>query len=169
MGIRGLVRRHLYIKTPSWAPFQYKDVILPVKGPHYKDRAVSRQSYLYNGNPHTCKDHLYTFKYFKCKAPHIVTRPIKTVIRLFKKQTLITDKVFMDKSKRSFLQGFYSLSGKTSYRQISWSLEATRIVFRLLQSSKIWQAHRQQRYRDTCQISERFGNFMQSRVFETSR
>ena len=32
------------------------------------------------------------------------------------------------------LQGLYSLSGKTSYRKISWSLEAARFVFRLFQS-----------------------------------
>ena len=31
-------------------------------------------------------------------------------------------------------QGLYSLSGKTSYRKISWSLEAARFVFRLFQS-----------------------------------
>ena len=31
-------------------------------------------------------------------------------------------------------QGLYSLSGKTSYRKISWSLEAARFEFRLFQS-----------------------------------
>ena len=31
-------------------------------------------------------------------------------------------------------QGLYSLSGKTSYRKISWSLEAARFVFKLFQS-----------------------------------
>ena len=31
-------------------------------------------------------------------------------------------------------QGLYSLSGKTSYRKISWSLEATRFGFKLFQS-----------------------------------
>ena len=31
-------------------------------------------------------------------------------------------------------QGLYSLSGKTSYRKISWSLEAARFGFKLLQS-----------------------------------
>ena len=29
------------------------------------------------------------------------------------------------------IQGLYSLSGKTSYRKISWSLEAAKFVFRL--------------------------------------
>ena len=32
------------------------------------------------------------------------------------------------------LQGVYSLSGKTSYRKISWSLEAARFGFKLFQS-----------------------------------
>ena len=32
------------------------------------------------------------------------------------------------------LQGLYSLSGKTSYRKISWSLEAARFGFKLFQS-----------------------------------
>ena len=31
------------------------------------------------------------------------------------------------------LQGLYSLSGKTSYRKISWSLEAARFGFKLFQ------------------------------------
>ena len=33
-----------------------------------------------------------------------------------------------------FIQGLYSLSGKTSYRKISWSLEAARFGFNLFQS-----------------------------------
>ena len=33
-------------------PYQYRDT-------HYKDKTVSRPSYLYNGNPHTWKDRLY--------------------------------------------------------------------------------------------------------------
>ena len=32
------------------------------------------------------------------------------------------------------LPGLYSLSGRTSYRKISWSVEAARFMFRLLQS-----------------------------------
>ena len=34
----------------------------------------------------------------------------------------------------SSMQGLYSLSGKTSYRKISWSLEAARFGFKLFQS-----------------------------------
>ena len=34
----------------------------------------------------------------------------------------------------SYFQGLYSLSGKTSYRKISWSLEAARFGFKLFQS-----------------------------------
>ena len=33
-----------------------------------------------------------------------------------------------------YIQGLYSLSGKTSYRKISWSLEAARFGFKLFQS-----------------------------------
>ena len=35
---------------------------------------------------------------------------------------------------RPWLQGLYSLSGKTSYRQISWSLEAARLGFIMIVS-----------------------------------
>ena len=37
-------------------------------------------------------------------------------------------------SKNSTFQGLYSLIGKTSYRKISWSLEAARFGFKLFQS-----------------------------------
>ena len=40
--------------------------------------------------------------------------------------------------------GFYSVSGKTSYRKISWSIEAARFRFRLFHPSEIWLAFRQQ-------------------------
>ena len=67
-------------------------------------------------------------------------------------------------------QGLYSLSGKTSYRQISWSLEATRLMLQWSYRSEIWQALQQQRCRGTCQISERLEKFKsESRGFETSR
>ena len=36
--------------------------------------------------------------------------------------------------ERDWHQGLYSLSGKTSYRKISWSLEAARFGFKLFQS-----------------------------------
>ena len=39
-----------------------------------------------------------------------------------------------DTAEKSPTQGLYSLSCKTSYRKISWSLEAARFVFRLFQS-----------------------------------
>ena len=49
------------------------------------------------------------------------------------------------------LQGLYSLSGKTSYRQISWSLEAARsdVIMIVLQRC----------YRAACQISERLEKY----------
>ena len=66
--------------------------------------------------------------------------------------------------------GLYSLNGKTSYRQISWSLEAARLDVARSYRSEIWQAPRQQCCRGTCQISERLEKFKpESRGFETSR
>ena len=70
----------------------------------------------------------------------------------------------------AWLQDLYSLSGKTSNRKISWSLEVARYGFRLFQSYWIWQAPRQQCYRDACQISERYDHCnIKPRGFETSR
>ena len=61
--------------------------------------------------------------------------------------------------------GIYSLSGKTSYRKISWSLEAARFgfgLFRLLWNLTGISA--------ACKISERYDHYnTQSRGFETSR
>ena len=64
--------------------------------------------------------------------------------------------------------GLYLLSDKTSYRKISWSLEDSSLGFS--NRSEIWQAPRQQRCRDACQISEGYDRYkIQSRSFETSR
>ena len=41
------------------------------------------------------------------------------------------------------IQSICSLCSKTSYRQISWSLEAAIFVLRFSNCSEIWQAHRQ--------------------------
>ena len=66
--------------------------------------------------------------------------------------------------------GLYSLSVRPSYRKISRSFEAARFEFQPIDRSEIWQAPRQQRCRDACQISEQYGDFnIQSRGFETSR
>ena len=66
--------------------------------------------------------------------------------------------------------GLCSLSGRSSYRKISRSLEATIVWFRLFQSLWNLQEPRQQRCRDACQISERYEHYtIQSRGFETSR
>ena len=62
--------------------------------------------------------------------------------------------------------GLDALSGKTSYRQISWSLEAARFGFRLLHSP--WNLTGTSAA--ALQISERCDNSnIQSRGFETSR
>ena len=64
----------------------------------------------------------------------------------------------------------YSLSGRTSYRKISWSLEAARFSLDFSNRSWIWQTPGQQRCRDACQISERRDRYnIQSRGFETSQ
>ena len=64
-----------------------------------------------------------------------------------------------------FTLGLYSLSGKTSYGKISWSLEAARFGFRLFQS--LWNLTGTPA---ACQISERCDYYnTQSRGFETSR
>ena len=56
------------------------------------------------------------------------------------------------------------------YRKISRSLEATRFGFKLFNRSEIWQAPRQHRCRDACQISKRHDpDNTQPRGFETSR
>ena len=63
-------------------------------------------------------------------------------------------------------QGLYSLSGKMSYRKISWSLEAARFGFKLFQS--FWNSAGTSAA--ACQISERYDHCsIQSRGFETSR
>ena len=62
-------------------------------------------------------------------------------------------------------QGLYSLSGKTSYRKISSSLEAARFGFGLFQL--LWNLTGIQY---ACQISERYDHYnTQSRSFKTSR
>ena len=55
----GMVARWMIRKCPGYrlnvkmSSYHYKDT-------HHKDKTVSRPSYLYNGNPHTWKDCLYT-------------------------------------------------------------------------------------------------------------
>ena len=62
--------------------------------------------------------------------------------------------------------GLCSLNGKTSYRKISWSLEAARFEFKLFQS--LWNLAGTSAA--ACQISERYDHWnIQSLGFETSR
>ena len=59
--------------------------------------------------------------------------------------------------------GIYSLSGRTPYRQISWSLEAARFWFRLFAIALNLTGC----CRDVCRISERYDHHnIQSRRFE---
>ena len=68
-------------------------------------------------------------------------------------------------------QGLLLLSGRTSYRQISWSLEATRDrVLWWWHDSEIWQATLQGLCRGACQSSERLEKSKpESGAFETLR
>ena len=61
----------------------------------------------------------------------------------------------------SYLLGLYSLSRKTSYRQISRSLEAARLIVIMIVSilSEIWQTSRQRRRWGALEISERLNKF----------
>ena len=59
----------------------------------------------------------------------------------------------------------YSLSGRTSYRKISWNLEAARFGFKFFNGREIWQAPREQH-----QLSERHNRYdIQSSGVETPR
>ena len=67
----------------------------------------------------------------------------------------------------SFL-GLYSLNDWASYHKISRSLEASRFGFKLFRS--LWKSHRQHRYKDACQFSDRCDHYItQSRGLETSQ
>ena len=61
-----------------------------------------------------------------------------------------------------------SISNKTSYHKISWSLGAMRFVFEIVNRSEIWQAPQQHCCWGTCQISKWCDNSnYQSYGFET--
>ena len=53
--------------------------------------------------------------------PYWDWRPMKAIA------TTVWEQKIVNTPNISVLQGLYSLSGKTSYRQISWSLEAARL------------------------------------------
>ena len=57
-----------------------------------------------------------------------------TIIKYYSNKTICPDLNWQKDTHTSSLQGLYSLSGKTSYRKISWSLEAARFGFKLFQS-----------------------------------
>ena len=63
----------------------------------------------------------------------------------------------------------HSLNCRTSYRKISWSLEAARFGFRLFQSLWNFVGTLAAALQDACQILERCDYHNQSRGFETSR
>ena len=72
----------------------------------------------------------------------------------------------VDKLSPSIYPGPLFTKRSTSYRNISWSLEAARFASRLFQSP--WNLTGC--CRDACQISERYDHYnIQSRSFETSR
>ena len=55
----------------------------------------------------------------------------------WQKKICFSEPQLMNSSRNNL--GLYSLSGKTSYCKISWSLEVTRFIFRLFQS--LWAMH----------------------------
>ena len=62
------------------------------------------------------------------------------------------------------------LSGRTSYSQISWNIEAARLDFWWSYLSAIWQASQQRCFQCACHISDRLEmSKYESRSFETSR
>ena len=64
----------------------------------------------------------------------------------------------------------YSLSGKTSYRQISWSLEAAILDVIMIHRAEIRQASRQRCWRGANPIAEQLEKSKpESRGFESSR
>ena len=73
----------------------------------------------------------------------------------------------MGRFKRSVVAGLSNTSGKTSYRKISKPRDSGLDFFN---RSEMWQAPRQQRCRDACQISLRYKPYYtQYRGFEKSR
>ena len=64
----------------------------------------------------------------------------------------MTSKMGEDDIRR---QGFYSVSGKTPYRQFSWSLEAARLDATMVISLWNLTAYRQRSSWGACQISQR--------------
>ena len=54
----GTTTNRVIIVTEAWWSSQYKDAVLPAYDSHYKDKTVSRLSYLCHVNPHTWKDRL---------------------------------------------------------------------------------------------------------------
>ena len=99
------------------------------------------------------------------------TREINTTITLswalkqFVTQVHTLFSICLKMTTKTGLLGYHSLSGWTSYRKISWDSGVD-----FSNRSEIWQAPRQQRRRDACQIAEWYGNYnIQSCGFEASR
>ena len=73
-------------------------------------------------------------------------------------------------ANRKPFQDLYSLGGWSSYRKISWSLEAARLDAIMIVSLWIWQESRQRCCCCACRISERLEKYKpESRDFEISR
>ena len=93
---------------------------------------------------------------------HIMYIPI-----IFRNASLVLGCSYDCRSAIKVTQGLFSLCGKTSYRQISWSLVAARLGFNRFE---IWQSYLQPWCLCACQILEQSGNSKyKSRGFATSR
>ena len=115
----------------------------------------------------SCKKCYFGVEFPRC----FTTREINTTITLswalkqFVTQVHTLLSICLKMTTKTGLLDFHSLSGWTSYPKISWDSGVD-----FSNRSEIWQAPRQQRRRDACQIAERYGNYnIQSCGFEASR
>ena len=91
---------------------------------------------------------------------------VNILIKTVKETKLESSTALSDQGGGPLYLGLYSLSGKTSYRKIPWSLKAARFRFKLFQSLWNWAGTPAA----ACQFSERYDHCnIQSRGFETSR
>ena len=78
----------------------------------------------------------YTMRHsaFGCRQQQIRSRQIKARRRCIFSNYITIARCELESHYYTAVLGLYSLSGKTSYRKILWSLEAARFGFKLFQS-----------------------------------
>ena len=94
-----------------------------------------RRLYLYY---HADGDVGVTLRYLKKDTHHLLARLASTSLKTYSELSPLITRYnitrYCTKQDNNTHQGLYSLSGRTSYRKISWSLEAARFGFRLFLS-----------------------------------